>query len=113
MASTVSFGDGNRGLQVGQSFAPITAEIHLPPGQLVTKGILCKLSSANDCPAQSDRKHHLARCPPSHSAATETLWSAENYLIRSSKNVLCQGLGLQSSASVVSGEYKEEPDNNR
>lgn len=34
MASTASFGDANRSLQVGQSFAPIKAEFHLPPGKL-------------------------------------------------------------------------------
>jgi hypothetical protein len=34
MASEISFGSANRGLQVGQSFAPITAEFHLPPGKL-------------------------------------------------------------------------------
>ncbi|KAK5651031.1 hypothetical protein OQA88_1504 [Cercophora sp. LCS_1] len=28
---SVSFGPGNQGLQVGQSYAPITAEFHLPP----------------------------------------------------------------------------------
>ncbi|MCJ1273889.1 hypothetical protein MMC21_001682 [Puttea exsequens] len=31
MASMVSFGYGNHGLQVGQNFAPITTEVHLPP----------------------------------------------------------------------------------
>ena len=29
----ISFGDDNKGLQVGQSYAPITAQIHLPPGK--------------------------------------------------------------------------------
>jgi hypothetical protein len=30
----ISFDDRNLGLQVGQSFAPINAEIHLPPGKV-------------------------------------------------------------------------------
>lgn len=31
--SSIAFGDANSGLQVGQSFAPISAEFHLAPGQ--------------------------------------------------------------------------------
>jgi hypothetical protein len=40
----ISFGERNLGLQVGQSFAPINAEIHLPPGKLEQ----ANLARAND-----------------------------------------------------------------
>jgi hypothetical protein len=34
LGDTYHLGDHNYGVQVGQSFAPITAEIHPPPGKL-------------------------------------------------------------------------------
>lgn len=30
----IKFADGNAGFQIGQSFGPVNAEIHLPPGML-------------------------------------------------------------------------------
>ncbi|GIZ48288.1 hypothetical protein CKM354_001135600 [Cercospora kikuchii] len=39
--SSIAFGDANSGLQVGQSFAPISAEFHLAPERLETPPLPC------------------------------------------------------------------------
>jgi hypothetical protein len=79
MASAISFGDKNAGLQVGISNGPITAQFHLPPG----KFLRARLGFANDgAPPKNDPKHHRVHYPPFPFAATRTLLIAGHYLIR-------------------------------
>jgi hypothetical protein len=66
MASAISFGDANSGCQVGQSFAPITAELHLPPGRLLYQGSKLLTNAL----AKNDQKHHPARPQSCLSVAT-------------------------------------------
>jgi len=65
MASAISFGDANSGLQAGIINGPVNAEFHLPPGKLRKVSTQLALTFA-----KSDRKHHPARRPPSLSVAT-------------------------------------------
>jgi len=109
MASTISFGDGNRGFQAGIINGPVNNEFHLPPGKLprIQAGLALTIA-----PTKSGQKLHLARhlqCLPS--AETQTLSSIKEYSIGSSKNAPCPGLGLRWSVLVVLGAYNQQPNN--
>jgi hypothetical protein len=95
LGDTYHLGDRNYGLQLGQSFAPITAEIHLPSGKLEQDPSSPMLTTA---PTQIGWKHHQSPPPPSPSAATLISSIVEHCLISCTKGVLYRRQGLLWSA---------------
>jgi hypothetical protein len=92
----ISFGNQNLGLQVGQSSAPINANIHLPPGKLYSAGQSSTMLTTGS--TQIGQKHHRRPPPTSLSAATLISSTVERFLISYIKDVLYQQRGLLWSA---------------
>lgn len=66
MASAISFGNANSGLQVGQSYAPITAEFHYANGANSSNlnDVLKILPMAADAPFNTYQRQHDPTCLP-------------------------------------------------
>ena len=92
----ISFGNQNLGLQVGQSSAPINANIHLPPGKLEQAKLASSMLTTGS--TQIGQKHHRRPPPTSLSAATLISSIVERCLISYIKGVLYQQRGLLWSA---------------
>jgi hypothetical protein len=99
-STTIAFGEGNRGFQVGQSYGPINAEFHFP-GELQWPG----LDNANEkLDRQNDQKHLLSHHLQCLYVVTQTSSSAEHCSIKSTKSLPLQRPERRSSAWVALGE---------
>ncbi len=108
MASTISFGDANSGIQAGIINGPVNAEFHPPLGILSGNGST-RPALTMSLPQNDPKLHHIRR-PSYPSLAIETLSSERNCSIISTRNALYQVLGLRSSAWAVLGKCERSVD---
>lgn len=103
MASTISFGDANSGLEAGVIHGSVNAEFHHhhPPGKL--QRLTSRSALVMGLP-QNDPKLYQIRQPSYPSLAIKILLSEEVYSTRFSINAPYLVHGLRSSDSAALGK---------